>query len=37
MPAAVINNRYYAHKENLEMWFQAVTRTQTRNPQTEAD
>lgn len=37
MPAAVINNRYYAHKENIELWFQGITRQQTRNPQTDAE
>ena len=30
MPAVVINNRYYAHHNNLELWFQAITRTQPR-------
>lgn len=26
MPAAVINGRWYAHRENIEQWFQIVTR-----------
>jgi hypothetical protein len=37
MPAVVINNRYYAHRENIELWFQAITRSQTRTPQTDAE
>jgi hypothetical protein len=37
LPAVVINNRYYAHKENIELWFQGITRQQTRTPQTEAE
>ena len=37
LPAAVINNRYYAHKINIDAWFQAITRTQSRIPKTDAD
>jgi|APFre7841882793_1041355.scaffolds.fasta_scaffold159115_1 hypothetical protein len=37
LPAVVINNRYYAHKENIELWFQGITRQQTRTPQTDAE
>ena len=29
MPASIINNRYYAHRENLELWFQLITKQQS--------
>jgi hypothetical protein len=31
MPATIINNRYYAHQENLELWFRAITRQQNQD------
>ena len=37
MPAAVINNRYYAHRANIDTWFMGITRTQSRIPKTDAD
>ena len=37
MPATIINNRYFAHKENLELWFQAITRQQLRNMDINAE
>jgi hypothetical protein len=37
MPATIINNRYYAHQENLELWFQAITRSQPRNLDVNAE
>ena len=37
MPATIINNRYYAHQENLELWFQAITRQQSQQMDINAE
>lgn len=37
MPASVINGRWYAHRENIEAWFQLITRSQTRGTVEDAE
>ena len=37
MPARVINNRWYAHKDNLEEWFRGLTRVRAGEIPPEAD
>ena len=37
LPASVINGRWYAHRENIEGWFQLITRRQTRGDIQDAE